>query len=532
MTDDTQSVLRLRLRDAWGEYAVVICVVGLVALAAGGWAVGSALAVGPFGDEIPTATDETEERTVQFFNATGRFEYGATVQQGSRAFTRGERLPERTLYFTSIAPVLDGTHRYVYSADGGSLRVNTNARLVIREVDDEARYWSVTEPLESTTASDVGPGQPVETSFSVNVSEIDRRASEIRDELGAAPGSIESVVVVETTFEGTADGQPVSGSMTTELAVESSGDTYRVDAGGSTTAEERTEVVSTDQEPSLLELAGGGALAGVGFLVAVVTLVGRYRGSFALSLAERHAIVRAEFEEFITTARVPTDATDRPVVPISSLEGLVDLAIDTDGRVIHDEVSGQYVLFDDTFTYIFIPRYAAANTIGVTENDLPGGSTTRGKETEPRRDRDAGGSDGGTGGDADRPESVRGRGGDGDDETFGGWIMTEPLAEDIGGERTESVDSLPELVGLAVDVDRPVIRDANSETYVLFGDDATYSFVPGDGSGENAKSSTGDGPTDTEVRSAAGNADGDTGGDTGADAAGSDDGNDGSTDEE
>jgi len=490
MADDEYSTLHLRVRDAWGEYAAVICLVGLLMMAAGGWTAASVLAVGPLGgDDAPVGASETEERTIRLMEATGSFEHGATVKEDSRAFTQGERLSGRALYFSSVAPVLDGTHRYSYVADDGDLRVDSEARLVIREVDDEANYWSVTEPLESTGEQGVSPGETVETGFSVNVSAVDERADAIREELGAAPGSVESIVVVRTTYEGTVDGQPVSGSMTTELEIDSDGDVYRVNTEESTSVEERTETVAADEDVSPAEPIGAGLLIGLGLVAIVATLVGRVQGRFDLSPAEEHALVRTEFEEWITTARVPTDATDRPVVPVSSLEGLVDLAIDTDGRVIHDEVSGQYVLFDETFTYIFIPRYVAANTIGVTGGDSTTDPATVPEEVKHPRQKAAGPEETDADESDDRPTS-RGEREDtppagASEEAFGGWIMTEPLAEDIGGGRTVPVSSLAELVGLAVDANRPVIRDEDSETYVLFGDDATYAFVPDEADGSN-----------------------------------------------
>lgn len=505
MVDD-HSTVRLRIRDTWGSYALLVFIVGAALAAAGGLAVAGTISAVPLpGDDQLQDTTETEERTVQVLEATGDFQHGATVRQRSNAFRRGEQLSNRQLYFTSVAPVLDGTHQYTYDATDGDVQVTTDARLVIREVDEEAEYWEVTEPLESTSTSGVAPGDVVETEFSVNVSAVDQRADAIREELGASPGTVESVVIVRTTFEGTVDGQPVSESMTTRLEIDSDGDVYRVDTEESSVVKERTTTVTVDRDPSILEPIGGGLLLLLGCVLVVATVIGTVGNRFELSRAEEHALERAEFEEWITTARVPTDATDRPVVPISSLEGLVDLAIDTDGRVIHDEVSGQYVLFDDTFTYIFIPQYVSANTIGVTTQDEPVGPPSA-----PEADRESGGSgsgrppgeqgDGSTDGraatDADRAPVA-----DSTEASFGGWIITEPLAEDVGGDRTVPVSSLAELVGLAVDADRPVIRDANSETYVLFDDDATYAFNPDDPRAEEPGDdgeTTGDDPPDDQ----------------------------------
>ena len=86
-------------------------------------------------------------------------------------------------------------------------------------------------------------------------------------------------------------------------------------------------------------------LDGVLGVLAVAALaglvVGKRRGTLSVSTGERAWLAyrseRDEFDEWITTGRVPETAVGSTVVDVDSLEGLVDVAIDTNNRVIEDE---------------------------------------------------------------------------------------------------------------------------------------------------------------------------------------------------
>ena len=65
----------------------------------------------------------------------------------------------------------------------------------------------------------------------------------------------------------------------------------------------------------------------------------------------RYETHREEFDEWITTAVLPASAYQGEWAEVDTLEDLVDLAIDTDERVVEDPENGVYVVRHERVTY-------------------------------------------------------------------------------------------------------------------------------------------------------------------------------------
>lgn len=343
----------LRLRRALDDwFAVVVAVLVLTALV-GGWLT--------YTTHVEPGT-HVEERTSVLFDRTVEFDHGATVSQQNSVFPVGARLADREVYFTAIAPVLDGSVAVTYgSPNGDAVELTTRLTLVTRSVvrrgDAETVYWSVSEPLAPPSTVTVEPGRTVRTRFSVDVGEVTERAERIRDELGTSPGRTEAIVVADLRFAGTVDGRPVDTTADYSLRIEPGGGTYEVTEPDTGTETVRTtERVTVENEYGPIRSAGAPALLGGSLVGLALLLFGRLTGRLAVSEREREALsfaaARSEFDEWITEGRLP-DGPRKPVVRTASLEGLVDVAIDTNERVVHDTRTDRYVVLDDAATYVF-----------------------------------------------------------------------------------------------------------------------------------------------------------------------------------
>jgi hypothetical protein len=125
------------------------------------------------------------------------------------------------------------------------------------------------------------------------------------------------------------------------MSVTRDGGIYRVADSGPTVdsgqqREERTVAVA----PGPLRAFGGPVLLLVAVGACVGLAAGRRRGALTVTEREREWLAyrdaRSEFDEWITTVRVAEPDRDA-TIEIESLEGLVDVAIDTDRRVLVDE---------------------------------------------------------------------------------------------------------------------------------------------------------------------------------------------------
>ena len=163
------------------------------------------------------------------------------------------------------------------------------------------------------------------------------------------------LVVAETTAETTLEGEEKVDQRREQIEAVPGGGTYSVatNVSGERAKQTRTPVeVPVETDPlsaygslvaALLGLAGAGGL-----------LWARREGKLDLSPSTRTGIrlqgERNSFDEWISTGRVPPVGDDERIVVVDSLTDLVDVAIDSERRVIEDADSATYVVFDDGTT--------------------------------------------------------------------------------------------------------------------------------------------------------------------------------------
>lgn len=339
--------LRDRLRLVGASYGIALLVACLLAVAAGGWLLYAA-----------QPGTETESVVTDRWSEEGRFTHSAEVTRQNPVFETGTTL-ERSVYYDSVSPILEGTYVYEHG-DESARTVTVDLRLVVRSTREDAVLWQQVEPLNATERT-VAAGETITSEWVVNVSAAEARIQRIQEQLGASVGTAEMTVVAEvlTTAE---NGE--STRHTRSFQIEPSDETFAVtppESYGETyeTTAERTVETSLD-----LTLAGAGAGSLLGGLAGTVVLAGaRLRGDLDLPAAERRRLKyeqqRAAFAEWITAGEVSERLSDDPSVEVENLEGLVDIAIDTDQRVIEDRATETLWVQTPTVTYRYRPPVAA-----------------------------------------------------------------------------------------------------------------------------------------------------------------------------
>lgn len=371
---DTTNHGRLRRRAVVGKYLTVVVTV-LVALAV----LGGFLTYGAYGetDERTETTNSTELA----WTSTGQFTHQATVVRDTRVFDVGETLRNRSAYFQQVAPRLNGSFVYNYTADSGNLTAEASLRLLVRSVDgNDQEYWRIDRPLDQTTAA-LAPGDSLRLSFSRNITQIQQEIEQVRTELGTTPGTTETTVVADVRLDGTRNGGAVLTDRTYRLPLTIEDSLYRVnDSSPVVEQDERTvrEQETVTVVPGPLWRYGGPLALIVGLLGLVGTVSARYTGYVPLSEREREYLAyrtdREEFGEWITEARFPAERVDQAETTIetTSLSGLVDLAIDSDRRVIEVADREEYLVLDDAVCY----RYDAPTLEDGSDPLEPSDATT------------------------------------------------------------------------------------------------------------------------------------------------------------
>jgi hypothetical protein len=358
MTNDIPATLRVR-RVVSDWFPVVVAGLLLLTLLAG---------LGTYSAYASTEY-ETEEVVVSSLNESTDFEHSAVVRNESSIWTEGETVRNRPLYYMRLMPVLDVNYSYSYDLtgaeggrEGGDVTARTEAQLVIRAVNgDGETLWDDARPLASETSRSLSPGDTHQVSLSINATRVARRISQVESELGAATGDVQVLVRTRTSVSGSVAGQDRSREHTSELPLVVRPPTYRV--GGERTVATggplRTDTLREAVAPPLL--TGVGAPVGLLAGLAALGLLGyaSRRDLIELSEAERERCLvaerRAEFDDWITSGELPGIDQYQTVVKVDSLSGLVDLAIDTNNRVIEDGDAFYVLRGREDVAYVYAP---------------------------------------------------------------------------------------------------------------------------------------------------------------------------------
>lgn len=319
----------------------------------------------------------TETKTVNGskYTATTVYNHRADVKNGTPGLPT--QIENRGVYLRSPSPVLEGSYEYRYRAsDGGNLSVTVDQTLVLRSADDEREYWKVTEKdLGVTTNESVEPGETVTAPFKINVTEAAIRWDEIDKTYGGTPGEKEIRIRSQVYLSGVRNGDPVEKTRVAVLSIDVKGNLYYVEKKWKRTYSD-TEVREITVPATYGPLRKTGApLAFVLSLGGVIALVAvRRENGFELTASERawldYRNAADEFEEWVSVGKIPEKARFQTTIRVEELKDLVDIAVDSNRRVIRDDSRDLYaVLLEDT-VYTFEPPERPGQYAGL-EGVLP-----------------------------------------------------------------------------------------------------------------------------------------------------------------
>ena len=366
--DAAMSRIRATIRDriAVGDRAIMqkylplVAVAFLLAAAAGG--------VVAY-DEHTAPEVETQTETAGTWTVDSEFDHGATVIDDTAVFAAGDRLENRPLYFTRLAPVLEGEYRLTHDGNAEPATGTVDVQIVLEATDEftgpdgqeqTVVHWRETEPVATETVDGLEPGEAHTVTFETNATALSERIEAIEEELGASPGTTQMTVVADADIETEVASDRFVDGRTDRLEIEPGGGTYEVEPDTAGAGEyEATRTVEVPVEPSPLRLYGGALLAVVGLLGAVATGVARREKLFAVADHERAQLeyqrARSDLDKWISAGSAP-DGDDRTIVELDSLRDLVDVAIDSDRRVIERvDQHPRFVVLDDDVRYVYDP---------------------------------------------------------------------------------------------------------------------------------------------------------------------------------
>ena len=353
MTDDNRRVASTsddgpgRLRRVVAQRYSTIVLLLVVLLVIGGAFTATTLA--------GSDADDGQENPVTVSDA-GEFTHSAEVQNGTTVFEEGEQLQERGTYFTGVAPELDVEYEYRHETADADLDVETELQMELQSTDDDEVYWEQSEPFGNETAVSVPAGETLTVDGTVDMAELTERVDTIEDELGSSPGEAAVRVVARSTIDGTVGNETVSTVRADTLVITPDDETYSVeatmdDAGMGS----QTGAATATAEASWLRTVGAPLLFAASLLGLVAVVGAEKRGALRLPADAEHLSDRNRFDDWITQGSLPESLAVRPTIDVDSLEGLVDVAIDSDCRVIEEPETNRYYVAQDSVLYRYEP---------------------------------------------------------------------------------------------------------------------------------------------------------------------------------
>lgn len=284
-----------------------------------------------------------------------------TIVEGDHAmYTAGETLTDEPVYIRGVAPTATVTASTSAPPDG--ITVDQQVSIVYTATSTDDGVFRETKHAVTTTSGTIGAeGETVDSVVSLTIADLAETLAAMREEIGDA-GRVDAHLHVETTYAG----DNYEGTLEDRAELTVTPDSYRipplsVSEEHRTTTSEMRPVPSEVFQPTIPAL-GAVAIPHLtpvfGFLsVFGVVMLGAVRyGRTADADRQRVAIHRLRYGEWISVGKLPAELAEHPmVVPMESLEALVDIAIDSDTRVIYDAQQDYYAVMTDVAVFVFYP---------------------------------------------------------------------------------------------------------------------------------------------------------------------------------
>ncbi|ELY91794.1 hypothetical protein C483_09654 [Natrialba hulunbeirensis JCM 10989] len=335
---------------------VALLVVGIALLVLTGWVIAT--------PSTTTVTQEVGEERIETDVTTN-----ATVVQDG-LWERGTTLESSPVYTYNDTPELTITAATTATDSGAPLdevTVTHELALVYEAERDGEVFWSDREVLHNeTTATDDGQ---VRTATTVDVREIRERTLELEETLDGV-GDVSVSISAETVYETGSN----SGTDDDAVPLALTGSAYWLDG--------THEITETTPETAPVEVqeSPNTVAVGVGALLAALSLGGAAlvasRSGVDVSDA-RKRIHERRYDEWISTGSIPMWIGEHHL-ELDTLEDVVDVAIDTNERVVHDTQRDLFAVVNDDVVYYYSDRggwgETAWPTVEINHDDETAGS--------------------------------------------------------------------------------------------------------------------------------------------------------------
>lgn len=308
--------------------AIALVVVGALLLLVGGW-----IALTP---PTTTATDRTTAAT-----ATTGVDTTATVTGDSDLWSRGTELRNNPVYLTNASPTLAVEPR-TDVPEGSS--VTQTVRLRITATRDDEAFWTSTETLVDETGTAQNGTATARTE--IDVRDLEARLATLRQRL-AGVGSVQTELLLTVEY----DTGRYAGTLDSSAPLEVTDRAYWLEGELSDSQPHyATTTRQVTHSPNWFAVLLATLLAALS-LTGAWTVFATHPEELDVDAIrqERH---RRKYADWISKGSIPM-WVGQNYVELDSLEGVVDVAIDTQERVVHDARRDLFAVISEDVVYYY-----------------------------------------------------------------------------------------------------------------------------------------------------------------------------------
>jgi len=332
--------IKLNIATNGSIIAVGCIVVGLLLLMSAGYVYAT------------PGVDEQPPEEVDSFNIEITLKDSARTMNETPLYGEGERIESKSVYFLNSTPEMtfDGV---VETVDDRNVEVTQELVLFEYAERNGEMFWSREKTLadEKTNVT----GGKSEINARMNVENFTRDQQDIINEMDGV-SEPNSEVQLRTTYETeTVAGESYNGTLSVSRTMNIVPNAYWFE--GSQT-ENDIEQQFIDQPPNPnspnMSVVFVFVLLGFGFLGLSKLVLQQSKQYNAQDL--RVQMHNEEYRDWISKGEISI-RSEHQYVSVKSLKDLVDIAVDSNNRVIHDDLCGMYAVIDNGLIYYYTRGY-------------------------------------------------------------------------------------------------------------------------------------------------------------------------------
>ena len=320
--------LRLLIGTHGMQLAIVLVGVATLALLMAGW-----LAFVP---ATETVTQQAHQQEITTSASTG-----ALVTANDSLWPAGTELHDSPVYLYNATPSMAVTgETVVHGTD--SAAISHEWTVTIQAETNEEVFWSESERLVPDTT--MQEGAITQTTVTLDAADLRDRVERAERVVGTA-GTVSAVLTLSVEYET----DRYDGSTTVSTPIELQADAYGLSEELTDQSAHATAVqTEATHPPDHSVVYGLVAFALIAFAGAAGIVYSR-PDTIDLDQARTDAY-RRQYDEWISPGTIP-DGLGQAFLAVESLEDVVDVAIDTNERVIHDARRDVYAVISDNVVY-------------------------------------------------------------------------------------------------------------------------------------------------------------------------------------